>query len=211
MKAIKNDYDTNVMYDIAKVVGKLQIFVSYNPIDLSTMLIPNDGSLEQAFAGIISEETKKQQESLRLQRELEAKIDLGDSQFQTNLPIKQIVNCIFSSSTMGANPNDVRLTVLMALQEAHDEKSCLKKQMLSLMHRFADRFIRRMLEINRLMTLPAHPLIDYGRHALERMIGADMRNASYLKMARDQLKMARDQLLRSMKEKQEFIKNYKQM
>ncbi|GKE11930.1 hypothetical protein Tco_1415481 [Tanacetum coccineum] len=92
----------------------------------------------------------------------------------------------------------------MALQEAHDEESCLEEQMLSLMHRFADRFTRRMLEINRLMTLPAHPLIDYGRHALERMIGADMRNASYLKMVRDEL-------LRSMEEKQEFIKNYKQM
>ncbi|GJV68623.1 hypothetical protein Tco_1484132, partial [Tanacetum coccineum] len=65
MKAIKNDYDTNVMYDIAKVVGKLQIFVSHSPIDLSTVLIPNDDSLEESFACIISEETKiKQQESL---------------------------------------------------------------------------------------------------------------------------------------------------
>ncbi|GJU38925.1 hypothetical protein Tco_1191882 [Tanacetum coccineum] len=50
MKAIKNDYDTNVMYDIAKVVGKLQICVSYHPIDLSMVLIPNDGSLEESFA-----------------------------------------------------------------------------------------------------------------------------------------------------------------
>ncbi|GJR61396.1 RNA-directed DNA polymerase [Tanacetum coccineum] len=52
MKAIKNDYNTNVMYDIAKVVGKLQIFVSYSLIDLSTVLIPNDGSLEESFAGL---------------------------------------------------------------------------------------------------------------------------------------------------------------
>ncbi|GJT47700.1 transposase, MuDR, MULE transposase domain protein [Tanacetum coccineum] len=36
MKAIKNDYDTNVMYDIAKVSGKLQLFVSHYLIDLST-------------------------------------------------------------------------------------------------------------------------------------------------------------------------------
>ncbi|GJV38167.1 transposase, MuDR, MULE transposase domain protein [Tanacetum coccineum] len=49
IKAIKNDYDTNVMYDIAKVAGKLQIFVSHNPIDLRTVLIPNDGSLEESF------------------------------------------------------------------------------------------------------------------------------------------------------------------
>ncbi|GJY93022.1 retrovirus-related pol polyprotein from transposon TNT 1-94 [Tanacetum coccineum] len=50
MKAIKNDYGTNVMYDIEKVNGKLQIYVSHHPIDLSTMLIPNNGSLEESFA-----------------------------------------------------------------------------------------------------------------------------------------------------------------
>nr|GEW02826.1 transposase, MuDR, MULE transposase domain protein [Tanacetum cinerariifolium] len=47
------------------LVGKLQIFVSHNPIDLSTVLIPDDGSLEESFAGVISEETKmKLEESL---------------------------------------------------------------------------------------------------------------------------------------------------
>ncbi|GJZ22054.1 hypothetical protein Tco_0559093 [Tanacetum coccineum] len=51
MKQIKNDYETNVMYDIAKVVGKLQIFVSHTPIDLSTVLIPNNDSLEESLAG----------------------------------------------------------------------------------------------------------------------------------------------------------------
>nr|GEX34086.1 transposase, MuDR, MULE transposase domain protein [Tanacetum cinerariifolium] len=134
--------------------------VSYN--DLSTVLILNDGSLEQSFASIISEETKiKQQESLRL-------------------------------------------TVLMALQEAHDEESYLEEQMLSLIHRFTDRFTRRRREIDRLKSLPDHPLIYYARYALKRMTGADMRNASYLKMVRDEL-------LRSMEEKREFIKNYKEM
>ncbi|GKC58485.1 hypothetical protein Tco_1086083 [Tanacetum coccineum] len=105
---------------------------------------------------------------------------------------------------MATNPNDVRLTVLMALQKAHDEESCLEEQILGLMHRFADRFTSRRPEINRLMSLPDHPLIDYGRYALDRMTGANMRNDSYLKMVRDEL-------LRSMEEKQEFIKNYKEM
>nr|GEZ72730.1 hypothetical protein [Tanacetum cinerariifolium] len=50
MKQIKNDYETNVMYDIAKVAGKLQIFVSHTLIDLSTVLIPNNGSLEESLA-----------------------------------------------------------------------------------------------------------------------------------------------------------------
>ncbi|GKA16495.1 hypothetical protein Tco_0696242 [Tanacetum coccineum] len=50
LKQIKNDYDTNVMYDIASVAGKIQLFVSHHQIDLSTVFIPNDGSLEEAFA-----------------------------------------------------------------------------------------------------------------------------------------------------------------
>ncbi|GJV80178.1 hypothetical protein Tco_1516048 [Tanacetum coccineum] len=55
LKQIKNDYDTNVMYDIASVSGKIQLFVSHHQIDLSTMLIPNDGSLEEAYAGQMAE------------------------------------------------------------------------------------------------------------------------------------------------------------
>ncbi|GKD84251.1 hypothetical protein Tco_1351090, partial [Tanacetum coccineum] len=73
------------------------------------------------------------------------------------------------------------------LQEAHDEESCLEEQILNLMHRFADRFTRRRLEINRLKSLPNHPLIDYGRYALERMTWTDMRNAASLKMASGEL------------------------
>ena len=105
---------------------------------------------------------------------------------------------------MAINPNDVRLTVLMALQEAHDEEACLEEQILSLMHRFADRFTNRRPEINRLNSLPDHPLIEYGSYALGCMSGADMKKATYLKMIRDEL-------LRSMEEKQELIKNYKEM
>ncbi|GJZ36922.1 hypothetical protein Tco_0583113 [Tanacetum coccineum] len=74
LKQIKNDYDTNVMYDIAKVAGKIQLFVSHHQIDLSTVLIPNDGSLEEAFADdarttIVS----------NLQRELEAEATLANT------------------------------------------------------------------------------------------------------------------------------------
>nr|GEW35450.1 oligopeptide transporter [Tanacetum cinerariifolium] len=49
LKQINNDYDTNVMYDIARVAGKIQLFVSHHQIDLTTVLISNDGSLEEAF------------------------------------------------------------------------------------------------------------------------------------------------------------------
>nr|GEV04127.1 reverse transcriptase domain-containing protein [Tanacetum cinerariifolium] len=48
-----------------EVSGKLQIYAAHHPIDLSTVLISNDGSLKKSFAGIISEETiLKQKESL---------------------------------------------------------------------------------------------------------------------------------------------------
>ncbi|GKC91543.1 hypothetical protein Tco_1152192 [Tanacetum coccineum] len=59
---------------------------------------------------------------------------------------------------MATNTNDVRLIVLMALQEAHDEEFCLEEQMLNLMHRFADRFTRRRPYINRLKSLPDYRL-----------------------------------------------------
>ncbi|GJX26340.1 hypothetical protein Tco_0232636 [Tanacetum coccineum] len=49
LKQIKNDYDTNVMYDIAKVAGKIQLFVSHHQIDLSTVFDSNEGHWE-AFA-----------------------------------------------------------------------------------------------------------------------------------------------------------------
>ncbi|GJT07776.1 transposase, MuDR, MULE transposase domain protein [Tanacetum coccineum] len=62
-----DDINTNdSKVDIAKVAGKLQIFVAHTPIDLSTVLIPNDGSFEQSLAGVISEATKiKLEESLK--------------------------------------------------------------------------------------------------------------------------------------------------
>nr|GEV29402.1 hypothetical protein [Tanacetum cinerariifolium] len=95
---------------------------------------------------------------------------------------------------MRERPNDVRLTILMALQKAHDEESCLEEQMLNLMHRFANRFTRRMPEIIRLKSLPDNLLIDYGRYALEGMTDADMRIVV-------KLRMAKDELLESMEEK----------
>ncbi|GKC58519.1 putative oxidoreductase, 2OG-Fe(II) oxygenase family protein, partial [Tanacetum coccineum] len=95
---------------------------------------------------------------------------------------------------MANNPNDVRLTVLMKLQEAIDEEAILEEQILALMHRFADRFTDRRVEINNLMVLHDHPLVDYGKYALGCMTGADMKKCVYLKSVMDEL-------LRSMEEK----------
>nr|GEW46243.1 oligopeptide transporter [Tanacetum cinerariifolium] len=68
LKAIKNDYDTNVMYKIAKVSKKLQIYAAHHPIDLSTVLIPNDGSLEKSFAELQAEVTLANKLSRELTR-----------------------------------------------------------------------------------------------------------------------------------------------
>ncbi|GJX19724.1 hypothetical protein Tco_0222401 [Tanacetum coccineum] len=103
---------------------------------------------------------------------------------------------------MASNPENVRLTVLMKLQEAIDEEAILEEQILALMHRFADRFTDRRVEINNLMVLHDHALVDYGKYALGCMTGADMKKCVYLKSVRDEL-------LRSMEEKRQLMANYR--
>ncbi|GJU27142.1 hypothetical protein Tco_1165763 [Tanacetum coccineum] len=103
---------------------------------------------------------------------------------------------------MASNPENVRLTVLMKLQEAIDEEAILEEQILALMHRFADRFTDRRVEINNLMVLQDHALVDYGKYALGCMTGADMKKCVYLKSVRDEL-------LRSMEEKRQLMANYR--
>nr|GEX35743.1 hypothetical protein [Tanacetum cinerariifolium] len=103
---------------------------------------------------------------------------------------------------MASNPENVRLIVLMKLQEALDEEAILEEQMLALMHRFADRFMDRRVKINNLIVLHDHPLIDYGKYALGCMTGADMKKCV-------KLKGVRDELLRSMEEKPKLITNYR--
>ncbi|GKC40397.1 phospholipase-like protein, partial [Tanacetum coccineum] len=67
---------------------------------------------------------------------------------------------------------------------------------------YATRFTDRRVEINNLMVLHDHPLIDYGKYAFRCMIGADMKKCVYLKSVRDEL-------LRSMEEKRQLMTKYK--
>ncbi|GKB28649.1 transposase, MuDR, MULE transposase domain protein [Tanacetum coccineum] len=103
-----------------------------------------------------------------------------------------------------SNPEQVRLNVLTKLQEAIDEEAILKEQILALMQCFADRFTDRRVEINNLMVLHDHPLIDYGKYALGCMTGADMKKCVHLKSVKDEL-------LRSMEEKRQLMENYRDM
>ncbi|GJT72631.1 hypothetical protein Tco_1031917 [Tanacetum coccineum] len=217
MKQIKNDYHTNVMYDIAKVAGKLQIFVSHSQIDLSTELIPNNGSLEESFAA-------RQTIVSKLQREIQAEETLAQqllsnlNRYSEEMRIRQVqITMLQSMPTTSLNTYglhallmtleadiQVRLNVLTKLQEALDEEAILEEQILALMHRFADRFTDRRVEINNLMVLHDHPLIEYGKYALGCMTGADMKKCVYLKSVRDEL-------LRSMEEKRQLMTNYRDM
>nr|GEW19855.1 hypothetical protein [Tanacetum cinerariifolium] len=104
----------------------------------------------------------------------------------------EMMNHVITNCTSGSKDDKRELTILAALQEAHDEEACLEEQILRLMDRFADKFTNRMVEINRLNSLPDQPLIEYGRYALGCMTRADMKKATYLKSVRDEL-------LRSMK------------
>nr|GEX80729.1 hypothetical protein [Tanacetum cinerariifolium] len=76
---------------------------------------------------------------------------------------------------MASNPENIRLSILAKLQEALDEEDILADQILTMMHRYADRFTNRRDEINNLMVLQDHPLVDYGKYALGCMRGADMK------------------------------------
>nr|GEX49035.1 phospholipase-like protein [Tanacetum cinerariifolium] len=74
------------------------------------------------------------------------------------------------------NPENVRLSVIAKLQEALDKEDILADQILTMMHRYADRFTNRRIEINNLMALEDHPLVDYGKYALGCMTEADMKS-----------------------------------
>nr|GFA07116.1 hypothetical protein [Tanacetum cinerariifolium] len=102
---------------------------------------------------------------------------------------------------MASNPENVRSNILMKLHEALDKEAIFEEQILFLMHRFVDRFTDRRMEINNLMVLHDHSLIDYGKYALRCMTGTDMKKCVYLKSVRDEL-------LRSMEEKRQLMTNY---
>ncbi|GJY67756.1 zinc finger, CCHC-type containing protein [Tanacetum coccineum] len=172
MKQIKNDYDINAMYDIEQVAGKLQLFVSHHQIDLSTVMFPNDGSLEESFAAkyifpnaslaeminhVITNYTSESKSD---------KIEVTKNDYKFD----QVVEWAEQEHFEDEETKEVQRQHLK--NEAHDEEACLEEQILSLMHRFADRFTDRKPEINRLNSLPDHPLIEYGSYALGCMTGA---------------------------------------
>nr|GEW99362.1 oligopeptide transporter [Tanacetum cinerariifolium] len=114
-KSIKSDYDTDVMYDIAKVTGKIQIYVSHHPIDLSTELISNDGSLEEAYAEMMNhvitnytsdnEDERKETILSRLRGEQQAEATLADKLlFELNRVVEKMQTCEIHITMLHAMP-----------------------------------------------------------------------------------------------------------
>ncbi|GJU91183.1 hypothetical protein Tco_1303606 [Tanacetum coccineum] len=204
MKTIKNDYDTNVMYDIAKFAGKLQIFVSHNPIDLSTVLIPNDGSLEESFACIISEETKiKQQESLRLLIKTAHTISPISTRLSSTIESCLIhTHCFFPlTKSMAYSKNEARKTIVSKLQRELEAEATLSDQLLCNLTRYFEQMRSREIQMTMFQNMPTMSLNSYGLHALLMTHEADIRTTN-------NLITARQELLRSIAAKQKFINSY---
>ncbi|GKF52680.1 hypothetical protein Tco_0159590, partial [Tanacetum coccineum] len=72
---------------------------------------------------------------------------------------------------MATSPNDLRLQILMKLQEELDMEAALAKQMLNWFSRFLERVRLRRSEIIMLGSQPDNLLVDHGRNILERLTG----------------------------------------
>nr|GEV84816.1 hypothetical protein [Tanacetum cinerariifolium] len=88
---------------------------------------------------------------------------------------------------MATSPNDVRLQIIMKIREELDMKAALEEETLNLFSRFLERVRLRRSEIIRLGSQLDNPLVDHGREILERLTGADMRNAMQMLGARHKL------------------------
>ncbi|GKD76705.1 hypothetical protein Tco_1339326 [Tanacetum coccineum] len=148
-----------------------------------------------------------------LQRELEAEATLANTmlgnltRYFEQMRIREIqITMLQNMPTMSLNSYGIHALLMTheADIQAFDEEDILADQILTMMHRYADRFTNRRVEINNLMVLQDHPLVDYGKYALGCMTGADMKKCVYLKSVRDEL-------LRSMEEKRQLMANYRDM
>ncbi|GJT46051.1 hypothetical protein Tco_0954766 [Tanacetum coccineum] len=146
--------------------GKLQLFVSQNQIVLSTVLFPNDDSLEESFVA---------------------------KYIFSNASLAEMMNHVITNYTSESKADKREVT-------KNDYKFDQVVEWAEQEH-FEDEETK---EVQRQHLKNDHPLIEYGRYDLGCMTGADMKKATYLKMVRDEL-------LRSMEEKRQLIKNYKEM
>ncbi|GJY27144.1 hypothetical protein Tco_0401870 [Tanacetum coccineum] len=105
---------------------------------------------------------------------------------------------------MATEPNDMRRSILRRLREKLEVDVALGNNLLDVLTRYLEQMRSRGPEMLRVESLPDNPLINYGLHALQRTTGVDMRNSS-------NLVAAKNEMLRSIVEKEEFIRVYRVM
>nr|GEX07280.1 transposase, MuDR, MULE transposase domain protein [Tanacetum cinerariifolium] len=98
---------------------------------------------------------------------------------------------------MATSPNDVRVQVIMKIQEELDMEVTLEGEMLNLFTRLLEKIRLRRSEIIRLGSQPNNPLVGHGRELLERLTGADMQNAMQMMGARHELQRIMAEKIRS--------------
>ncbi|GJW18965.1 hypothetical protein Tco_0026401 [Tanacetum coccineum] len=185
MKQIKNDYHTNVMYDIAKVAGKLQIFVSHTQIYLSTVLILNNGSLEESFAGT--------------SHTISPISTMLSSTIESCLSYTHFFSPLTYYMAYGAN--EARQAIVLKLQREIQAEETLADQLSCNLARYTEETRIRSLQITMLQRMPTTSLNTYGLHALLMTHEADIRTTNIILRTRQQL-------LRSISAKQNFVNNY---
>ncbi|GKB71569.1 hypothetical protein Tco_0932981, partial [Tanacetum coccineum] len=148
---LRNNYDMHVMFDISAAQGKLEIYIDHVGVNfIIAKYICLNASLAEMMNHVITDYTSdgedERNEVTQNDYAFDQMVEWEEQKHFENEETKevqrqkpiwknriQIVTSI-SPTTMATNPNDVGLTVIMALQEAHDEESCLEEQMLNLMH-----------------------------------------------------------------------------
>ncbi|GJZ60496.1 hypothetical protein Tco_0616312 [Tanacetum coccineum] len=210
MKAIKNDYDTNVMYDIAKVSRKLQLFVSHYQIDLSTMLIPNDDSLEESFiemmnhviTNYISKSEDSNREVTQNDYTLDEMIEWAEQEHFEDEEIKEVQRRhLKNRMSMASFANEARKTIVSKLQKELEAEATFANQLLCNLTRYREQMRSREIQMTMMQNMPTTSLNSYGLHALLMTHEADIRTTN-------NLIRARQELLRSIAEKQNFINSY---
>ncbi|GKB41744.1 transposase, MuDR, MULE transposase domain protein [Tanacetum coccineum] len=151
--------------------------------NLSTVLIPNDGSLEESFAGVISEETKiKLEEALRYLHQMHKRKNKKFDYYELLVELA----C---------------QTIVSKLQREIRAEETLANQLLCNLNRYSEEMRIRDVQITMLQTMPATSLNTYGLHALLMTLESDIRTTN-------NILRTRQQLLRSITAKQNFINNY---
>ncbi|GJV92714.1 hypothetical protein Tco_1540527 [Tanacetum coccineum] len=177
--------------------------------DLSTLLIPNDGSLEESFAVWLAAPeypgriviNGKSEESLLI------KTAHTISPISTRLS-STIESCLTHSynffpltKSMAYSANEACRTIASKLQRELKAEVTLANQLLWNLTRYFKQMRSREIQMTMLQNMPTMSLNTYGLHALLITHEADIRTTN-------NLITSRQELLRSIAAKQNFINNY---